>query len=1494
VNTSIETIQSELSVFNNFSPELLAERDLFVITKEFVDEMIANPEELKNRAIEKFEELKNPIVTIEIDIVNFLEVLEEHYNWNKLELGTLVSVLYDKFEVMIQAKIIQMDFDFDNKTITLMISNIKDIKTNQEKFIDALYGAISTSTTVTLEKNNWSKAIEVKEDFETFVNNAFDATKQKIIAGTNETIEISRRGLLIKSDTDPNSFLVANSSVLAITNDGGKTYKNAITTDGIIAQRLIGEIIAGENLIIENENGSFRVDGEGVTISNQALRVIGGITKEHLSEDIDFKTDLSGVTSIYVDTFEDNNENNSPLLTPMVIEDGTHIRHTLVTEDLVNMAFNWDYSDEEIFTTDIDGFMIYIFSAPTSATYTFGSKPNTEIRYYVKPNKRSLILYHVPIDLNYTFGVEAYRVVNKEIEPSGVIKTPIIQMSASYNPVNNTPYLGDILGVVEYGKEVRVTGDVVTLIRQGQSYSNVTIDSANGIVSENNLQTQKIIINEEGFRIQKKEGTIYKDILYGDSSGRLVAEDLVTKRLIVNDDEGQELINAVTKKINFDNFDLIAGQINGTNINAKGINVLNANGSPTFSIAENGDVKVSGNITMSGGFISWGMVAPPKYSQIPSTTADPKPPSNANNTKTELQNNATIKGFYLNPTTGNLEIYADFITGGTINADLIRTGELTADLITFGTMSGERIELGTLSAKAIGTDTLSFDFSQGGTLQLGGQPTGEIDEQGNALFEHGILVVNFANGKNARLDGEYGGFGELKIDTLLGTGNVVFKLDTANSRFLPNKDEHSNLAFYVDPYYGNDLETTIGSKADPYKSIQAVINMLPKYIDVDIHIYYIPSLLQADTEIKIEGFLGKGSIILERWVMPIRYVRNYISGSTVNNGNHWVELDVWRSNGAEIKFTENSITTDRIESEKLIPVSERIFINGIVTGGIATCMFYANVDYLGNSNQGEIRVVTTFGNRFFHPNGNLYILETGDKEISTRLEPNQPAQDLYLAFIGSDKTRFTYTYTQNHKDFLPVYYKDGQWYYDNNSNTDTPFTPNANDCLVGLIRKTGGTTSTIGIDSLTEYHGERFGELWSFKNIGKMVNDKADTLEYYDGGSKVKYIQAYLGGAYNDIEKIHIWHYFGDNRTYYNNRTEVSEDGVKWYTLFDGGTEGQYSYAETSGGHIQYSTKARLNGFVKVMQNIPTVQLKDMYINAKGMNYPAIMSQNTNETLVRDVVVEGDRNYSYAIYAYGGNLRVLYSEINYAQLGGIMSAYGGSVEVFNCKGAGFPYGHMAHSSGTLGGSGTGLLGDTANTSLSSGGFISGSWSHTRGIFSPQPAAPPPPPPPTIVTRTKQFTSYHGDAWNDTTGGWHTAEDDVLQGKYSSNLGLYRGCWFFGNDLRNTCVNAREIISIKIRVTRANSSGNSGGVTHYLKAHGYGSKPSWQPGFHNETQTFVASRGQTLWIDVTGTFRSLFKGGNAYGFGLYTSSTSSSYYSRCSPSAIVEVTYTEEV
>lgn len=59
-------------------------------------------------------------------------------------------------------------------------------------------------------------------------------------------------------------------------------------------------------------------------------------------------------------------------------------------------------------------------------------------------------------------------------------------------------------------------------------------------------------------------------------------------------------------------------------------------------------------------------------------------------------------------------------------------------------------------------------------------------------------------------------------------------------------------------------------------------------------------------------------------------------------------------------------------------------------------------------------------------------------------------------------------------------------------------------------------------------------------------------------GTGEQWVEVDLGEVYDNIDKLHIWHYYSDNRTYYGTRTEVSEDGVNWIVVFDSVVEGEY------------------------------------------------------------------------------------------------------------------------------------------------------------------------------------------------------------------------------------------------------------------------------------------------------------------------------------------------
>jgi hypothetical protein len=61
------------------------------------------------------------------------------------------------------------------------------------------------------------------------------------------------------------------------------------------------------------------------------------------------------------------------------------------------------------------------------------------------------------------------------------------------------------------------------------------------------------------------------------------------------------------------------------------------------------------------------------------------------------------------------------------------------------------------------------------------------------------------------------------------------------------------------------------------------------------------------------------------------------------------------------------------------------------------------------------------------------------------------------------------------------------------------------------------------------------------------------------------WVQIDLGAIYSDIEYLQIWHY-ADGRTYNGTKTEVSEDGTTWITLYDSAVSG--TYKELSSGKL--------------------------------------------------------------------------------------------------------------------------------------------------------------------------------------------------------------------------------------------------------------------------------------------------------------------------------------
>lgn len=137
----IKALNDKLKIENNFSETLLDELARFTQEEEWSDNNQINDEEYYYKASEYLKTVSIPSVNITLSIVNFLEILEEQKNWDKLNIGDLVTIRHEKLDIDVQAKITEISHNYSDGTINITVSNAKKRETLLQKFSRAAYVA---------------------------------------------------------------------------------------------------------------------------------------------------------------------------------------------------------------------------------------------------------------------------------------------------------------------------------------------------------------------------------------------------------------------------------------------------------------------------------------------------------------------------------------------------------------------------------------------------------------------------------------------------------------------------------------------------------------------------------------------------------------------------------------------------------------------------------------------------------------------------------------------------------------------------------------------------------------------------------------------------------------------------------------------------------------------------------------------------------------------------------------------------------------------------------------------------------------------------------------------------------------------------------------------------------------------------------------------------------------------------------------------------------
>ncbi len=211
--------------------------------------------------------------------------------------------LYDKFALFNYIRIRTEDEILKLRLIGVEFSgdSVNDINVTFSEQIESIDGKTDDLTSIIQQAGNMatsfpSTALQAKKGAEAnntvseIYNVGLNASKAMLTNNDSNEVTVTSSGIICKRMDDEGYYgdkqLRLTGNMLAFTKDAWKnnslaigetTFTNPITNEtenayGIIAENIVGKLIASENMYIGNKDGSVQITGNGITISNGVIK----------------------------------------------------------------------------------------------------------------------------------------------------------------------------------------------------------------------------------------------------------------------------------------------------------------------------------------------------------------------------------------------------------------------------------------------------------------------------------------------------------------------------------------------------------------------------------------------------------------------------------------------------------------------------------------------------------------------------------------------------------------------------------------------------------------------------------------------------------------------------------------------------------------------------------------------------------------------------------------------------------------------------------------------------------------------------------------------------------------------------------------------------------------------------------------------------------------------------------------------------------------------
>lgn len=241
--------------------------------------------------------------------LNLVDLQSVGYKYAMANPGDYITVIDENLNFSDKVRIIKVTSDYD----------IRGTRTKTEVECGSLSFAEQQKTSQSTLSNVAAGKIPVPNEW---LTSQVQLATNSLLAARTE-LRFTDQGIIAVDKSESNKVVILNSAGLGVSTDGGQTFKSAVTADGVVADRLFGNLISGITYETEDPKSHYMIRLKGGAMElYKGSQLIGGINQMVTGTDINnhdgntlrlAQTDGNG-TSVGVITVPTTSTQSKPLV----------------------------------------------------------------------------------------------------------------------------------------------------------------------------------------------------------------------------------------------------------------------------------------------------------------------------------------------------------------------------------------------------------------------------------------------------------------------------------------------------------------------------------------------------------------------------------------------------------------------------------------------------------------------------------------------------------------------------------------------------------------------------------------------------------------------------------------------------------------------------------------------------------------------------------------------------------------------------------------------------------------------------------------------------------------------------------------------------------------------------------------------------------------------------------------------------------------------------